>query len=62
MQYSLALDWGKEPWQGRTPRSLTKVARGTCVVDKSDVGWASREAERFDADPAQLTLFLQGKS
>jgi len=49
------------PWQGRSPRSLTRVARGaSCVVDKSSIHCPSREAERFDADPAQLTLFLQG--
>ena len=61
-QLLLALDWGKEPWQGRTPRSLTKIARGTCVVDKSEVGWPSREAQCFGTDPAQFTLFLKGKS
>jgi len=31
-------------------------------VDNSSVGWQSREAQRFGTDPAQLTLFLQGKS
>jgi len=56
-QYSLALDWGKEPWSGQTPRSLT---RGACVVDNSVVGSASREALRFDPDPAQWTMFLKG--
>jgi len=56
-QLELQLDWAREPWGGVSPRYLT---RGSCVVDKSDVEWASREAERFDVDPAQLTLFLKG--
>ncbi len=25
-QLRFSLDWGKEPWEGRSPRSLTKVA------------------------------------
>jgi len=29
-------------------------------VDKSEIGCPSREALRFDADPAQWTLFLKG--
>jgi len=58
-QLTLALDWGKEPWQGRTPRSLTKVARGaTCGVDNSVVGCPSREAQRFGTDPAQLVFYI----
>ena len=62
-QLELALDWGSEPWQGRTPRSLTKVGRGaSCVVDKSEVGCPSREAHWIRPDAAQLTFFLQGKS
>jgi len=56
-QYELLLDWGREPWAGRTPRSMT---RGACVVDNSAVGWASREALRVVPVPAQYTLFLQG--
>ncbi len=63
MQLLLELDWGSEPWAGRTPRSLTKVARGvSCVVDKSEVGCPSREAFRIATDPAQWTFFLKGKS
>ncbi len=58
-QLSLALDWGREPWEGYAPRYLTK---GACVVDNSEVGCPSREAQRFGTDPAQLTLFLQGRS
>ncbi len=58
-QLELELDWGVEPWRGVSPRHLT---RGSCVVDKSDVGCQSREAHRFGPDPAQLTLFLKGKS
>jgi len=58
-QLALALDWGSEPWSGYSPRYLTK---GSCVVDKSEVGCPSREAQRIGTDPAQLTLFLEGKS
>ena len=62
-QLVLALDWGQEPWAGCSPRSLTKVARGaSCVVDNSVVGCQSREARWLGPDPAQLTLFLKGKS
>jgi len=58
-QLVLDLDWVREPWDGVSPRHLT---RGSCVVDKSEVGCPSREAQRFGPDPAQLTLFLQGRS
>ena len=58
-QLELALDWGREPWGGRSPRALT---RGSCVVDKSDVGCPSREAHRSGVDPAQYTLYLKGRS
>ena len=54
-QLELPLDWGREPWGGRSPRVLT---RGSCVVDKSAVRCRSREAQRSDADPAQYTMFL----
>ena len=57
-QLQLDLDWGKEPWEGVSPRHLT---RGSCVVDNSVVRCTSREALGM-FDPAQLTLFLQGKS
>jgi len=56
-QLALALDWGREPWSGQSPRSLT---RGACVVDNSVVGCPSREAQRFGTDPAQYVIFLQG--
>jgi len=62
-QLSLALDWGREPWAGKSPRTLTKGFRvASCVVDNSVVGCPSREADRFGVDPAQLMFFLQGKS
>ena len=62
-QLVLCLDWGKEPWAGWSPRSLTKVARGaSCVVDKSEVSCPSREALRIGPDPAQFILYLKGKS
>ena len=47
-------------WDGRSPRELTKGFRQACAVDNSGVEWASREAERFGANPAQLTMFLKG--
>jgi len=58
-QLVLRLAWGREPWAGVSPRHLT---RGSCVVDKSVVGCPSREADGQDADPAQFTLFLKGRS
>ncbi len=62
-QLELALGWGQTPWEGRTPRSLTKVKRSaSCVVDKSDVCSESREALRFGTNPAQFILFLEGRS
>jgi len=62
-QLCLQLNWGHTPWHGVSPRYLTKGAlAGPCGVDNSSVGWQSREAQRFGTDPAQLTLFLQGKS
>ena len=61
-QLSLDLDWGKEPWQGQSPRSLTKALVAAGGVDNFVVRCPSREAQRFDPDPAQFTLFLKGKS
>ena len=57
LQLALALDWGREPWDGRSPRSLT---RGSCGVDNSDVRCTSREAPDV-GDPAQWLIFLEGK-
>ncbi len=54
-QRLLELDWGKEPWAGVSPRYLT---RGSCVVDNSEVGCPSREAQRIGTDPAQLLLCI----
>ena len=58
-QLLLELDWRGEPWAGVSPRYLTK---GSCSVDNFSVGCPSREAHGADADPAQFTLFLKGKS
>ncbi len=58
-QLSLALDWGREPWEGVSPRYLTK---GSCIVDNSVVGCPSREALESYVDPRQLTAFLKGTS
>ena len=52
-QLDLPLDWGREPWGGRSPRSLI---HGYCVVDNLEVGCPSREALRIDTDPAQLCV------
>ena len=64
MQFALALDWGREPWNGVSPRYLTKgypkIGYGTCVVDKSEVGCPSREAHDEITDAAQFTMFLKG--
>jgi len=58
-QLELPLEWGSEPWAGVAPRYLTKRYRGAaCGVDNLFVGCPSREAQRFDPDPAQLTLFV----
>ena len=55
-QLSLELDWGREPWAGRSPRTLT---RGFLRVDNYDRKMQGREAEAF-VDAAQWTMFLQG--
>jgi len=55
------------PWGGWSPRLLAqmliheRISRftdGTCVVDKSEVGCQSREAQRFGTDPAQYMLCI----
>ena len=62
-QLLLGLDWGREPWRGLRPRCLTKgylrdvdnfrtIAKPARADDFSE----------FCPDPAQWTLFLQGKS
>jgi len=56
-QLELALDWGRTPWQGRTPRSLS---RGAGVVDNSAVDCQSGDANRLVLEPAQFTLFVSG--
>ena len=58
-QLVLELDWGREPWEGVSPRHL---ARGSCGVDNFDVKSESGDANGSDVDPAQFTLFLEGKS
>jgi len=68
MQLELGLDWGREPWDGQSPRSLARLVIsakmlkrfGTCVVDKSVVRCPSREAQRFGTDPAQYMCFIHG--
>ena len=59
-QWSLDLDWGRTPWQGRTPRSLTKVALAAC--GKLPYVVEAREGSEDFTDPAQYLLFLKGRS
>ena len=58
-QLELALK-GASPWNGRSPRSLT--AAYLRFVDKSRKMAEPARADDFFPDPAQFTLFLQGKS
>jgi len=61
-QLSLALDWGREPWNGFCPRSLARCNSSLRIVDNSDtLAEAARRVEIGEPpDPAQLTLFLKG--
>jgi len=60
------LDWGREPWDGQSPRSLARLRIqeilrkrfGTCVVDNSVILCAGREASRSDLDPAQYLSYI----
>jgi len=56
-QLELPLNWGAEPWEGRSPRSLS---RGSCVIEKSVVESESGDATEDFTDAAQLTLFPEG--
>ena len=58
-QLELALK-GASPWNGRLPRSLT--AAYLQYVDKSRMFAKPATVEEKFTDPAQLLLFLQGKS
>ena len=49
-QIELSL-WGSEPWNGRSPRGLTRGARGIILTTR--VGWR----ELPDADCEQFELF-----
>ena len=56
-QYSLPLDWGREPWNGVSPRMLTTPYLNDKLPE------AARPDDQIDwCDPAQLIFFLQGKS
>jgi len=48
------------PWEGRSPRELTKWRLRN--VDKSRKMAEAARRDDFDPDPAQYTLFLKGKS
>ena len=56
-QLLLELDWGREPWNGYSPRVLTT---GYSVRINAKAARLEEIADR--SDPAQLTFFLQGKS
>ena len=60
-QLELDLDWGREPWHGCRPRSLTK---GRLLRDVDNFRKMSEGASRYGdyVDGAQLTLFLKGRS
>ena len=58
-QLLLGLDFSKEPWNGYSPRWLRNHLRG---VEKSrKFAKPATVDERF-TDPAQLSLFLKGRS
>ncbi len=64
-QLQLQMDWGREPWNGFRPRSLTRGWRlWKTLLRDADFRSKLPESARTDAsgDPAQLTLFLKGKS
>ncbi len=58
-QLDLALE-GASPWNGRSPRSLT--AAFLRYVDKSRMFAKPATVDEKFTDPAQLLLFLEGKS
>ncbi len=51
----LGLVWSREPWDGRSPRSLTKARLG--FIFKAE----PQKHERFFVDPDQLDLFRETK-
>jgi len=53
----MALEWGREPWDGRRPRVLT-----TGYSYRRFAKAARPEDKIYVADPAQFTFFLKGKS
>ena len=63
-QLELLLDWGVEPWNGFTPRSLVKANAPGGRLPNVDKSRRLPEAARRMTlvDPAQLTLFLKGNS
>jgi len=55
-QLQLALDWGREPWNGWSPRMLTTSRK------KFKLPEPAREPNLPEAvtDPHQLAIFLKG--
>jgi len=58
MQLELGLDWTKHPWNGLSPRYLRNVEKSRTFAKPATVTPVLREY----VDPAQMTLFLEGKS
>ncbi len=54
-QLELGLDWSSYPWEGYSPRWL-------CNVEKSRTFAKPATVDEEFTDPAQLTVFLKGRS
>ncbi len=63
VQLELELEWGGEPWLGRSPRSLTKVGLAGLarlrIVDKCGMMAEPARADEI-GDPRQYLALLQG--
>ncbi len=54
LQLDLFRDASRVPWEGRSPRSLTRVAKALFLSHKA------QKRERFFVDPYQIDLFGAG--
>jgi len=50
-QLSLRLEWGREPWEGRSPRGLTRASKALFLRREP------QKDDRFFVDPDQYDLF-----
>ncbi len=60
-QLQFEFDWGVEPWDGFTPRSLTRgwrLWKSLRSLDEAARHTGFSSGETPDGDPAQMTLFL----